>query len=161
MPHIHELYDFTTSAFILHPSAQKLLFVKHKKLGVWIQPGGHIELDENPVTALYREILEETGLAKTDFELVEIAEHPHPKKGNHTVLPVPFYVNEHTNSGTHRHVDLTYLARAKTARVTETPDGADAIAWLSLKDLKKLLDEHLLYDEIYEIAEWVFAHLGK
>ncbi len=52
MPHIHELYDFTASAYILHPTESKILLLLHKKLGKWLQPGGHIELSEDPLQAL-------------------------------------------------------------------------------------------------------------
>ena len=46
MAHIHEKIDFTTSVFIVRNG--KVLLHKHKKLGIWLQPGGHIELDEDP-----------------------------------------------------------------------------------------------------------------
>ena len=46
MAHIHEKIDFTTSVFIVRDG--KVLLHKHKKLGIWLQPGGHIELDEDP-----------------------------------------------------------------------------------------------------------------
>ena len=60
MPHLHELYDFVVSAFIVHDD--KVLLVHHPKYDKWIPMGGHVELDEDPETALFREIEEETGL---------------------------------------------------------------------------------------------------
>jgi 8-oxo-dGTP pyrophosphatase MutT (NUDIX family) len=69
MPHVHELYDFTTSAFIAYNGT--ILLVQHKKIGKWLQPGGHIELDEDPLEALWREIEEETGLTKSHLEIVQ------------------------------------------------------------------------------------------
>jgi 8-oxo-dGTP pyrophosphatase MutT (NUDIX family) len=36
--------------------------LKHKKLGKWLPPGGHIEPNELPDDAACREVLEETGL---------------------------------------------------------------------------------------------------
>ncbi len=51
---------FTASALIIDEG--KVLSVYHKKLGVWLYPGGHIEADENPEEALFREVREETGL---------------------------------------------------------------------------------------------------
>lgn len=40
----------------------KMLLVHHKKLGKWLQPGGHIEPTENPVETAVRELKEETGI---------------------------------------------------------------------------------------------------
>jgi 8-oxo-dGTP pyrophosphatase MutT (NUDIX family) len=34
----------------------------HRKLGMWLPPGGHIERDELPDDAAVREVFEETGL---------------------------------------------------------------------------------------------------
>jgi len=40
----------------------KILLIKHKKLGFWLPPGGHIEPDELAHEAAEREFLEETGI---------------------------------------------------------------------------------------------------
>lgn len=40
----------------------KVLLVKHKKLGIWLNPGGHIDEGELPHEAAEREFFEETGV---------------------------------------------------------------------------------------------------
>ena len=45
----------------------KILLHFHRKLGMWLPPGGHIEQGELPDNAAVREVLEETGL---EVELV-------------------------------------------------------------------------------------------
>jgi len=42
------------------------LFLLHKKLNKWVAPGGHIDDNENPETAAFREVKEETGVDFTD-----------------------------------------------------------------------------------------------
>ena len=51
---------FTVAVFVVWES--KVLLHLHKKLGMWLPPGGHIEEDELPDEAAVREVLEETGL---------------------------------------------------------------------------------------------------
>jgi 8-oxo-dGTP diphosphatase len=40
----------------------KVLLIRHRKLGIYLYPGGHVEKDETPVEAVIREFEEETGL---------------------------------------------------------------------------------------------------
>jgi ADP-ribose pyrophosphatase YjhB (NUDIX family) len=60
MPHIHEWMDFTVEAFVVHE--HRVLLIDHTQLDKWLPLGGHIELDEDPEQALFREIMEESGL---------------------------------------------------------------------------------------------------
>ena len=50
----------TGSAIVVGPRGVVLL--KHKRLGLWLQPGGHIDAGETPWDAALREAREETGL---------------------------------------------------------------------------------------------------
>lgn len=53
----------TASAFVLSPARDAVLLILHKKLGLWLQPGGHIEADdESLLAAARREVAEEVGL---------------------------------------------------------------------------------------------------
>ena len=54
MAHIHEKIDFVSTAFIVHKD--KVLLGHHRILNLWLPIGGHIELDEDPITALYPQI---------------------------------------------------------------------------------------------------------
>src|SRR3712207_2907004 len=51
---------FTVSVFVVWEG--KVLLHFHRKLGMWLPPGGHIERDELPDDAALREVYEETGL---------------------------------------------------------------------------------------------------
>ena len=43
-------------------SRRQLLLVDHKKSGLWLPGGGHVEPDEHPQTTVSRELTEELGL---------------------------------------------------------------------------------------------------
>ena len=65
MPHIHTKpgqHDHTVSAFIVRLDGKqpRILLHRHKKSGVYMQFGGHIELHENPWQAISHELLEES-----------------------------------------------------------------------------------------------------
>ncbi len=46
MSHIHEKIDFTVDVFVVHEN--KVLLRMHDKYHLWLAPGGHIELHEDP-----------------------------------------------------------------------------------------------------------------
>jgi 8-oxo-dGTP pyrophosphatase MutT (NUDIX family) len=51
------------SYFILFdPDQRKLLLVDHKKAGLWLPSGGHVEVDEEPQATVRREVREELGI---------------------------------------------------------------------------------------------------
>ncbi len=72
----------------LHPPQQlEFLLVFHRKLGRWLQPGGHVEPGDDSVfaTAL-REVREETGLDRLEApfgeSILDLDVHPIPAFGD-------------------------------------------------------------------------------
>jgi len=57
-PNIHLVSYF----IIIDPCTNELLLVDHKKAGLWLPPGGHVELNEHPKETVKREVLEELGI---------------------------------------------------------------------------------------------------
>src|SRR3989344_5120336 len=108
MPHIHEKIDFCVDALIVYQD--KILLIFHKKHQIWLQVGGHIELNEDPEEALLREIKEECGL---DVEIVGKKEPQIEVNGTKFLYP-PTFMNIHKVSETHKHIGLFYIAKAKT-----------------------------------------------
>src|SRR5262245_23512183 len=51
---------FTVTGFVV--DGDRTLLHWHRKLGLWLPPGGHVDADEDPVQAVLREVLEETGI---------------------------------------------------------------------------------------------------
>lgn len=106
----------TSSAIVV--SGRGVILHKHKRLGIWIQPGGHIDEGERPEDAALREALEETGLTTTHFAgmptIVHVDVHPAPKG--------------------HTHLDLRYLLRGPDAN-PQPPEGESPdVAWFSFED---------------------------
>ncbi|HJQ08637.1 MAG TPA: NUDIX domain-containing protein [Candidatus Saccharimonadales bacterium] len=129
MPHIHELYDFTVSVFIVYKD--KILLVHHPRYDKWIPMGGHIELDEDPETALFREIKEETGL-----DVTILSSKPEIQTTDTKFQLTPNFVDVHEANPPHRHIALVYFAQAKDNNHTLSEEHTD-IKWLGAEDLDK------------------------
>ena len=82
--------DLTVAGYII--DEDRVLLIEHKKLGLWLPVGGHIDPNETPDQAMVREAKEEVGL---DIKLLQIPiEIPVIKPViKHTALP--FYCNIH------------------------------------------------------------------
>src|SRR4051794_32841209 len=50
----------TGSAFVV--GRRGIVLPLHKRMGLWLQPGGHLDPGESPADAALREAVEETGL---------------------------------------------------------------------------------------------------
>jgi 8-oxo-dGTP pyrophosphatase MutT (NUDIX family) len=127
VPHIHEQIDFAVSPLIVYEG--KVLLVNHPKYKLWIQPGGHIELDEDPDQTLMREIAEETGL-----EVEIIAEKPDLESPGRRSLYRPAFVEIHEANAPHQHVTLFYIAKAKSGDFVKS-DEHDELKWFSAEEL--------------------------
>jgi len=141
MGHIHGdgQYDYTVSAIIVHKN--KVLLLLHHKLHLWLPPAGHIELNEQPIEALYREIEEETGLTREHLTpIIPFTENlsiEHDEKDNQ-MLPMPFNINIHNVSDTHRHIDFSYIFISDTDQVVKEIDGAESLEWFTLDEIEQL-----------------------
>lgn len=143
MPHIHDKIDFTVSAVIVFKN--KVLMIHHKQLNMWLFVGGHVELDEDPEEALYREIKEECGL---DVDVVaERADYP--AEGKRKPLLTPTFLDIHPVTETHSHINLVYFARATSDKVTLAENEHNDIRWFSEAELDdpqfKLQDDIKFY----------------
>lgn len=137
MPHIHEKIDFCAEVFIVHKD--KVLLRMHDKLNLWLSIGGHVELDEDPVEAAYREVKEEVGL---DIKIVGDAQGPidlDGKNRGYTYLIPPRFMGRHPVGDNHEHVVFVYFATSDTDLVNDSmldhEKGAET-KWFTMEDLE-------------------------
>ncbi|HPN96650.1 MAG TPA: NUDIX domain-containing protein [Candidatus Moranbacteria bacterium] len=128
MPHIHELIDFVVTAYIVYDG--KVLLIHHKGLDLWLPIGGHIELNEDPEEALYREVKEECGL---EIELISTS--PNYSGKDAKFMPIPNFLDIHNITDAHRHITLEYVAKAKNNEVKLNEEEHYDIRWFSEEDL--------------------------
>lgn len=121
-----DLTHVTGSAIVVGPRGVVLHL--HKRLGIWLQPGGHIDEGETPWDAALREAEEETGL-----------EVRHPAAG-----PLLVHVDVHPGPRGHTHLDLRYLLEADDAEPAPPPEESQDVRWFSWDDAIAVADPGLV-----------------
>lgn len=101
----------------------KLLVVNHRKAGLWLVGGGHVEVDEDPWKTVVRECQEEFAVTAT----------PSTIAGSQ-----PFFFTMTRTRGAYSHIDasLWYVLAAQTGSVTWFDEHEfTGIQWLSLAEI--------------------------
>jgi 8-oxo-dGTP pyrophosphatase MutT (NUDIX family) len=134
----------TASALVV--SSRGVILHRHLLLGIWIQPGGHVDASESPEAAALRETLEETGLVARHFDPVELFHvdvHPGPKG--------------HRGPSDHLHYDVRYALLAPPLDPSP-PDGeSPEVAWFDFASAQERC-EPALAPVIAKLARWYDAH---
>jgi 8-oxo-dGTP pyrophosphatase MutT (NUDIX family) len=99
----------------------------HKRLGRWMQPGGHIDPGESPPDAARREAIEELGL-----------DVGHPPDG-----PRLLHVDVHQAALGHTHLDLRYLLFASADDPHPPPGESPEARWFDWGEASSIADEAL------------------
>jgi 8-oxo-dGTP pyrophosphatase MutT (NUDIX family) len=121
---------FTVAVFVVWEG--KVLLHYHRKLGMWLPPGGHIERDELPDDAAVREVLEETGIG------VELAGERREDVSDPVQLHRPAGVQLENIAPGHQHIDLIYFAKpAGTTEIREEFAG-DEVGWYGPADWERM-----------------------
>lgn len=94
---------FCATACVVNKQDNTILFIHHKKLNKWLFVGGHIELNEDPETAVCREVKEETNL-----DITLLGER-YPREED---FIKPFALQRNVVKNDHVHMDLFYIAIA-------------------------------------------------
>lgn len=130
--------QITASAWVVTDAAPyKILLAFHRKLRVWLQPGGHVERAETPWEGMVREVREETGidvsqpsgLIQTDAISWD--------------MTVPSYIQVQTippyqDQPEHYHVDFQYICQVAEQAPVHDPGESDDIRWYTREELAEL-----------------------
>jgi 8-oxo-dGTP pyrophosphatase MutT (NUDIX family) len=126
-----DLTHVTGSALVL--GRQGVLLHRHKRLGLWLQPGGHLEPGETPWAAARRESGEETGL-----QLRWVAAGP----GG---VPPLAHLDVHDGGRGHIHLDLRYLLVVEGDEQPAPPSGESPdVRWFAWPEAVAIADPGLV-----------------
>ncbi len=130
----------TASAFVL--GTRGTVLHKHRRLGIWVQPGGHVDEGESAPQAALREATEETGLSLC-----------HPPEG-----PTLLNVDVHPGPKGHTHLDLRYVLLGSDSDPDPPPGESQEVRWCSFPEADALAEPTLRaalrrLEETWEIHE--------
>lgn len=117
---------FTVAVFVVWEG--KVLLHHHRKLGMWLPPGGHIEEDEIPDEAAVREVFEETGLR------VALVGDRREDVSDPVQLRRPAGVQLENIGPEHQHIDLIYFARPTGSTDIGRDFSEDKAGWYGPED---------------------------
>lgn len=135
MSHIHEKIDFTASAYVVYKNM--VLLRLHDKYNIWLPPGGHIELDEDPMQAAVREVKEESGLDVELWGKEQKFKIDTYESGKELIPPVS--LNRHHTAPDHEHINFAYFATATTDVLAPAPEeNQEGLKWCAKEDLASM-----------------------
>ncbi|NQZ60346.1 MAG: NUDIX hydrolase, partial [Lentisphaeraceae bacterium] len=86
----------TASGWLVSADGQKVLLTHHRKLNMWLQPGGHCDGEADVLQVALKETREESGIEEwciVDSEIFDVDVHAipaNPKEGAHYHYDVRF-----------------------------------------------------------------------
>lgn len=125
--------ELAVAVFVVHGRSTLLLL--HRKMDMWLPPGGHVEPNELPTETAVREVREETGLT------VELVGPLRPSFAGVVGMVAPMGMQlEDIIPGGHQHIDCVYLSRVApgsdvTPRINRE---SKRLGWYSPADLAGL-----------------------
>ncbi len=116
IPDIHLVSYFV----LIDQERMQLLLVDHKKSGLWLPAGGHVELNEHPTETVKREAQEELGIS-ADF-----------------LIDYPFFLTVTKTIGAFQHTDVSlwYLLHGKSTNcLNYDVQEFNRIGWFKIEEI--------------------------
>ena len=113
----------TASGLVIDPERGRVLLTLHKKLGMWLQMGGHCEPEDTSLAAAaLREGVEESGI-----------------RGLTLLRPGPVNLDRHLTPCAW-HLDVQYAAVAPPGAVEEISEESLDLKWFSYEEVVDVAD---------------------
>lgn len=123
------------SAWVLNPGRTHVLMMHHRKLDLWLQPGGHADGDPDIQRVVLKETSEEAGV---DVEHVRWLHDEIFDVDVHTV-----HASEHDPR--HEHYDIRFLVEIDDAIPLLGNDESHEVAWIPLHAVARFNNARSMY----------------
>ena len=118
----------TASALITNEENTAVILLHHKKLNIWVQPGGHADGDSNVLGVALKEALEETGL-ETLYPLSQ------------DIFDVDIHWIPEGKVPGHWHYDIRFILQASADSSIVSNDESLSVIWAKPADVLKRTQE--------------------
>lgn len=118
----------TGSAWLVDSSGTRVLLTHHRKLGRWLQLGGHSDGHPRPLEVAMAEAREESGLdvRPVDERVFDLDIHGIPA---------------HKGEPAHEHFDVRFALRATGSELFRVSDESHDLAWVPIDELERYTGE--------------------
>jgi 8-oxo-dGTP pyrophosphatase MutT (NUDIX family) len=113
----------TASCWLWNHDQSAALFTLHKKLGIWVQLGGHADGNPNLLEVALKEAEEESGL----LDIIPLSEEIF----HLDIHEIPARLNEPA----HLHYDVRFVLQAQTDYPLVLNSESDELKWVSVEDI--------------------------
>lgn len=121
----------TASALVLDAAGQRVLLLHHRKLGKWLQMGGHCDGDANLAGVALREAREESGIDQLELAsgIVDLDIHQIPARPGEPA---------------HLHLDTRYFVVAPEGARAVGNHESNALRWFELDQARAEVEDRSL-----------------
>lgn len=115
---------FTGSAWLVSADGERVLLTHHRKLGRWLQLGGHADGDADLAAVALREAEEESGVEglRVEAAIFDLDRHPIPARAEEP---------------THWHYDVRFVVRATWSEAYALNEESLELAWRPIDALAR------------------------
>ena len=130
----------TGSAWLVNRAGTHVLLTHHRKLGMWVQLGGHADGERDLRIAALKEAEEESGLCELRIEdaIFDLDRH---------------WIPEHKDVPAHWHYDVRYVVHAQGSEAYVVSDESHDLAW---RDIAQLANDEAADESVRRMAgKWL------
>ena len=131
---------FTASCWLVDRGGERVLLTHHRKLGFWLQLGGHADGERDLRIAALKEAEEESGLRELRIEdaIFDLDRH---------------WIPEHKDVPAHWHYDVRYVVHAQGSEAYVVSDESHDLAW---RDIAQLANDEAADESLRRMAgKWL------
>lgn len=123
------------SAWVVNPARSHVLMMHHRKLDLWLQPGGHADNDPDIVRVVLKECAEESGIDIANIRLV-----------SESIFDVDVHtVHASAHDPRHEHFDIRFLVEIDDRLPVPGNDESHEIGWIALAEVAHFNNARSIY----------------
>ena len=135
----------TASTWVVNPIRSHVLMLHHRKLGLWLQPGGHADGETDIISVALKETVEESGVDASQIKLLS--------KNIFDVDVHTIYASEHDLR--HEHFDPRFLVEIDDRLPLPGSDESHEVRWVPLEQVLRLNNARSLYRLVQKTRQLV------